>query len=273
MLHVEGNFVPILTSEAGLCLTTSNWKEVNVFAGSYYLEHLLYKPGGELLRKITDLARYLVSPGTTIINAQSLRADKKDIYLLKSPYDGSRIRLTSVDVYELIHHLKPNIVILPQKMVHNFPQIWDNWDQSIIPFIDVNDLEEQNIKQAHGVYFNHFNLLNEEQLNQWLHVPRYAVGNFDLELIKKLREQGIGFIETDEPAKAALRGRVYSRSGEVDLTNLETRMQFQTIDKHCICPTCKQQFTQAYLHHLLQHTPLLCQRLLIQHNVFYVQNI
>ena len=47
-------------------------------------------------------------------------------------------------------------------------------------------------------------------------------------------------------------------------------MQFETIDPECTCPTCSQQFTKAYLHHLLQQTPLLCHRLLIQHNVFWM---
>lgn len=272
MLAAVQNFLPVLTSEAGLCLTTANWQEAKVTAASFSLERLLYKPGQDVLKKISDLSDYLVWPDFIVLNAASLVANKEGIYTLKSPYDGSRIKFNLGDLISLIQHLKPNAVILPQHITQDFPQIWDNWNDAIVPFIHVDDLKKHALVKTHGVYFNVMTELDWEQLNRWAHVPRYIMGSFDSELIWCLHNKGIEFIETDEPAQAALQGKVYSRVGDVDLTDPKTQMKFELIDADCVCPTCSQQFTCAYLHHLLQHTPLLCQRLLIQHNVFYVQN-
>ena len=273
MLAAIQNFIPVLTSEAGLCLTMANWHEVKITAASYSLEQLLYKPGQDVLEKISDLALYLACPGTVVINAMSLIANKEKVYVLKSTYDGSRIKLTSERLIELIHHLKPNAVILPKNILRDFPKIWDNWDDAIVPFIDVNDLKKHEVVKSHGVYFNVLDELNWEQLDQWSHLARYMIGRFDPELIKRLRDKGIEFIETDEPTQAATQGKVYSQIGTVDLTDSKTQMQFEMIDAECGCPTCSQQFTRAYLHHLLQHTPLLCQRFLIQHNVNAVNRL
>ncbi|WP_454780673.1 queuine tRNA-ribosyltransferase [Legionella sp. WA2022007384] len=272
MLAAIQNFIPVLTSEAGLCLTTANWQEAKVTAASYSLESLLYKPGRDVLQKISDLANYLACPGMMVINASSLIANKEKVYVLKSPYDGSRVKLTSWELIELIQHLKPNVVLLPKNIMRDFPQIWDNWDEKIVPFIHSDDFEKHAVIKPHGVYFKILNEPNWVQLEQWSHIPRYVVGYFDAELIQRLRHLEIGFIETDEPAQAAMQGRVYSNTGTVDLMDAKTAMQFELIDANCVCPTCSQQFTRAYLHHLLNHTPLLCQRFLIQHNVFYVQN-
>ncbi|MBI2786156.1 MAG: tRNA-guanine transglycosylase [Legionella longbeachae] len=272
MLHAKQSFIPILTSEAGLSLTTENWQEVNITTVCYYLESLLFKPGKDILQKITDLREYLAWSGGIVLNAMTLVINKEGIVVLKSPYDGSRIKLNLLDLLELILHLKPQAVVLPKNILQDFSQIWENWNEAIVPFIHVSDLERQNVVKPHGVYFNqNFSEVNWKQLEEWAHLPRYIIGNFDPILIQELQEKGIEFIESDEPAKAAMQGKVYSRAGNVDLTDKKTQMQFEPIDTHCACPTCSQQLSKAYLYHLLQNTPLLCQRFLIQHNIFYVQ--
>ena len=64
--------------------------------------------------------------------------------------------------------------------------------------------------------------------------------------------------------------------------NAKKQVRFKTIDgshktieveesENCSCETCSQGFTRAYFHHLLQHTPLLAQRFLVIHNVFFTQ--
>ena len=270
MLAAVQNFIPVVTTEAGLCLTAENWKEAKVNAVSYSIESLLHKPGIALLKSLPDLAHYLGWSGSIILNASMLVANKEGIYTLRSPYDGSKLKLTVIELIDLLLHLKPNAVILPKNCAQDYPQIWDNWVDSITPFLSVSDLQRQDVPRAHGAYFNYTNESVLDELDQWSHLPRYVAGDFEPELIQRLRAKEIEFIETDEPAKAAINGRVYSHSGVVDLTDGITRMQFEVIDSECACPVCAQQFTKAYFHHLLQHTPLLCQRLLIQHNAFWM---
>lgn len=264
------NFIPVLTSEAGLCLTAENWQEAKVTTVSYSLEFLLHKPGVALLKKITDLRHYLGWSGTLILNAMSLVANREGVYTLKSPYDGSKTKLTAFELIELIQHLKPDAVVLPKNILQDYPHIWDAWSDSIMPFIHADDLRFHEVVRSYGVYFNYVDESTIAQLDHWSHVARYVTGTLNVELIQTLRAKGIKLIETDEPARAAFCGQVYSQNGVVDLTSMSTAMQFETIDPDCVCPTCSQRFTKAYFHHLLQHTPLLCQRFLIQHNVFWM---
>lgn len=270
MLDSEHNFIPVMTSNAGLCLTALNWQEVKVTTASYSLESLLYKPGQEVLKKITDIKHYLGWSGAVVLNASSLIAHREGVYALKSPYDGSRIKLSAQELIELIQHLKPDAIILPKNILQDCPQFWDTWHDAIVPFFYHSDLLAQTIEREYGVYFNVSNESEFALLDQWSYRPRYVMGTIDTALIEVLRTKGISLIETDEPAKDALHGQVYSRTGNIDLMNSNTELQFEPIDPDCTCPSCSQKFTKAYFHHLLQHTPLLCQRLLIQHNVFWM---
>jgi len=278
MVIAVQNFIPVLTSEAGSCLTTANWQEINVSTLSCSLESLLFKPGQALFKqkKIADLSHYLGWSGSIVLNAMMLKSNKDGIYLLSSPYDGSKIKLTSLELIEFIGRLKPDFVILPKNIILDYPEICDNWTDAIMPFFSAEVLQQYDISISHGVYFNlnstaefRFNEVNRDLLDRWSHLPRYVTGMIDLEIMQQLKAKGVEYIETDVPAKLAVQGMVYSQSKIVDLKDSMTQMQFETIDPDCSCPTCSQKLTKAYLHHLLQHTPLLCQRFLLQHNVYY----
>ncbi|HAZ7572176.1 queuine tRNA-ribosyltransferase family protein [Legionella sp. PATHC032] len=275
MLSTNQNFVPVLNTEAGLCLTAANWQEINITIASCYLDLLLLKPGYSLLSKVTDFAKYLAWPGHLIINASRLVSDKNGMVILISPYDGSRIKLTNSELVHLILHIKPAAVLLPETIMNGFSGLWDQWDNTIVPFLSAVQLETLNVPGKHGVYFNlseakyNDNFLN--QLQKWSEFPLYVSGPVGADLIEDLNRTKSILIESDEPAKKAMQGIVYSREGNVDLTDESQAMNFQLIDASCSCPTCSEQLTRAYLHHLLANTPLLCQRFLIQHNAYYVQ--
>lgn len=269
MFAAVQNYIPLVTSEAGLCLTTENWQAAKVDAVSYSLEFLLYKPGLALLQNIPDLPAYLGWPGAIILNASALKANREGVYCLKSPYDGSKIKLTALQLIELLQHLRPDAVILPVNILQDCPQLWELWRVPILPFFNTDDLQSQTVPHPHGAYFQY---AHDLPLEQWAHIPRYVMGSINPDAIRHLRAMGLQYIESDVPADAAFHGTVYSQTGEVDLTRSSTRMEFETIDTACTCPVCAQQLTKAYFHHLLQHTPLLCQRFLIQHNVFWMAN-
>lgn len=78
------------------------------------------------------------------------------------------------------------------------------------------------------------------------------------------------FIESNQPAEDACSGILYTREGNINIENSDMALQFSPIDADCSCPTCKQNLTRAYLHHLLANTPLLAQRFLIMHNVHWL---
>jgi len=69
-----------------------------------------------------------------IINASRLKANKEGIITIVSPFDGSKLRLGYEQLINLIHQIKPHIVILPDTILKNYPQIWTNWNPKIIPY-------------------------------------------------------------------------------------------------------------------------------------------
>ncbi len=271
MLMTAENFIPVITSEAGLCLTAQEWQEAKVTTVSYSLEFLLHKPGKEILNKIQNLSNYVGWSGQLVLNAMSLTANKEGNYWLRSPYDGSKLMLTGDELIELILRLRPDAILLPKKIILDYPAIWENWIDTIIPFVHADDIQDDAlVKPFSGVYFND---PKDKRLEQWRHLSRYVTGATAVSEIQALRANGIDFIETNEPANSALHGKVYCRSGLVDLKNKDMELQFSVIDESCGCPVCSQKLTKAYFHHLLQHTPLLCQRFLIQHNTFWMANL
>lgn len=266
MIDSSQNIIPILTTEAGSCLTAANWHDVGVNTVTYYLDTLLLKPGLPFLSELSNLNNYLGWSGSIILNASNLTANREGIFTVISPYDGSKSKFTYSELIGLIKHLKPHAVILPPNCLKHIPNLAEGWDESIFPFIGVDDVAI-NLK-SFGMYFTIKNEDSDNTFAEWGHKARYVMGEISGRHAVDLKSQGIDFIETDSPAKLALLGTVYSGQGLEDLSSNTAAMNFTTIDASCKCPTCSQQFTKAYLHHLYHHTPLLCQRFLLQHNIY-----
>lgn len=74
---------------------------------------------------------------------------------------------------------------------------------------------------------------------------------------------------SNHPASLAYQGQVLQRESECFsvLSDL-FKQDYSFLTADCGCQTCQSGLTRAYLHHLLQHTPLLAQRYLVLHNVF-----
>jgi queuine tRNA-ribosyltransferase len=129
----------------------------------------------------------------------------------------------------------------------------------------------EQLKKPYGLHFSSIEEIKPFQ--QWAgHEEKplfYYTGDVDLSVIDQLSEIGIDFVESNKPANDGYHGRVYCSQGVFSIQQKALEMQFAAIDEHCDCPTCRQHFTRAYLHHLFDHTPLLCQRYLIQHNVHW----
>jgi len=267
--------IPVLTTSSGACLTAANWQEVGIKAVSYHLASLLLKPGYDFLKTLTDLEAYIGWQKTVVLNASLPKVNKEGLYTLRSPFDGSIVHHTLNDIITLISKLQPQFAILPQGVSQQNPQAWLSIPESVFPFFPVTDLPQHDRERPYGVYFCHdettplATLL--QQLAQYKHLPIYVSGDLNFSQMGQLIDAGVDYIESDLPAMEACHGNVYSDDGIIRLSNADQALQFELIDANCQCPTCKQQFTRAYLHHLLLQTPLLCQRFLIQHNVYFVQ--
>lgn len=266
--------VPVLTTPAGACLTVKNWEEVQVQAAAFYLDALLIKPGYSFLQHLPDLARYTAWTRCTVLNASHCIDHHHGGITLRSSFDGSRLQHSWDDILDLFNTLQPHMIILPPQTPDT---VWQHLPEASLPFISLEDskgLSAAGTRQ-HGIYARWDGKQSAKELmNQLLpsaSLPRYVTGPVDFELMQTLLEHGISYVETDLPAQHAIQGVIQGEHGTFNLTEEHYIQRFSVLTEQCSCPTCAHALTCAYLHHLFLHTPLLCHRYLIQHNVHVYQ--
>ena len=237
----EYSLIPVLTSEAGSCLTLDNWRSTGANTGVYSLEALLIKPGLVVLQDFSDLRAYTGWPGTLILNACLSTVSATGEYVVRSPYDGSVTKITPKALFALISHLQVDYVI---------------WPHSILDESMVSNSMPQFLMPGVNYFADRAPLF-------------YGIddGSFDKAKLASSTDSKMSiWIESDRPALDALQAKMYSRAGVFNLLELAYQEDFLLLDAQCACFTCREGFTRAYLHHLIQHTPLLAQRFLILHN-------
>ena len=262
--------IPVLTTGAGSCLTANNWLDAGVETASFHLAPLLVRPGYQLLCQAGDLKSYTGWAGDTVLNAALLPDKKNNGYSIRSPFDGRILKVTLEAILNLIDKLKPDKVLMPYDIDCTNTQVWKCLPIASMPFFASGD-----VAGAHGMCGLYKTQLDEENANALKDVDTliYTFGNYDLNRIKQLQSAGIYHIESDTPALDGRQGCLYTHSGEINISDKQFAENFSIISANCACIVCQQGLTLAYLHHLLANTPLLAQRLLIQHNVFYATTI
>ena len=264
------DIIPVLTTPSGSCLTAKNWQETGVTRVSYELSALLLKPGLDYLKTLFSMADYYPWEGEWVLNASTLKANSEGIFVLRSPFDGARVTCTREDIVNLIMQLKPQYAILPKGFHLVSEDCYQGMSQNTRLFIPVSEVSYYPHTFIHGLYYAGDVIEDvladiRDHQRDYPHALHYVVA--DILSMRRVAELGVNYIESDGLANEACVGRVIASEGIIDLTQQDYAMQFEVVDSECTCPTCTQQFTRAYLHHLLEHTPLLCQRMLIQHNV------
>ena len=239
------NYVPVLTSAAGSCLTAKNWVEAGVTLVSCHLSSLVIKPGLPYLKTLPNLASYIGWEGSFLLNASMPARASEGTYALRSPYDGSLVTVSTQDIVDFILQMKPHYVLLPEGFHQIGLAALNKLLEITTAFIPMDDVSNY--------------------LPEWEHGTYYVDADGSCHLTSSNGEQ---FIESDVWASDACMGKMYCREAVINLQESMYSTQFDLIDPHCQCPTCQQKFTRAYLHHLLKNTPLLCQRLLVQHNMY-----
>lgn len=228
--------VPVVSSNAGACLTMAGFKAAGIEAISWRLQDLLTKPGLVFLHKIKSLQSFCGWQGRLVLNA---RLEK---LTWRSPYDGGLIQITERQISDLIQHLAVDTLLFHQ-----------------------DSIETSLYFDEKGSFEDFLNLArNQSQPGGWLS------GNFNSMQLKALLGSTQHQIETDSPAAAAMEGTVYTEEGDVRLKDEKMKDAHSQLAKGCGCRVCQQGFTRAYFHHLLEHCPLPCHRFLIEHNLYFL---
>jgi queuine tRNA-ribosyltransferase len=259
-------FIPLLFD--GIYGTThDNWQKAGITTLSCSLQTLLCKPGLEALYQFPDLATFLNWPGSLVLNAH-LEPPRHGKYNLHSVYDGSQFQISPEELLRIIKHLKPQYVLMPLQIETLIPpDFWKDWPASIFPFFPLSSWDNDFLPTERGWTLSASDLdyLPTHKKNGYLY------GNLEYSQIKQLQKLDFMGIESNQPIVDACKGLIYTEKGLIDLKESTMAMQFEVLEANCLCETCSQSFTKAYLHHLLANTPLLAERLLIMHNVTRVQ--
>lgn len=102
--------------------------------------------------------------------------------------------------------------------------------------------------------------------------PRYLMGVGLPEDIVGAVGRGMDMFDCVIPTRYGRSGTCFTSQGRVRVTDRRYRHDAYPIDPNCACPTC-QQFSRAYLHHLLKSGELLGTMACTLHNVTYYHRL
>jgi len=109
--------------------------------------------------------------------------------------------------------------------------------------------------------------------------PRYLMGVGTPDDLVKATKLGMDMFDCVLPTRFGRHGVAFRKQEtrnklqetkfkKINLLNSKCRIDKKPIDKNCQCPTCKNNFSRAYLSHLIKEREILGVRLLTLHNLF-----
>jgi queuine tRNA-ribosyltransferase len=102
--------------------------------------------------------------------------------------------------------------------------------------------------------------------------PRYLMGvGTPVDLLNGIK-RGIDLFDCVLPTRLARHHSVFTHRGKLNLVNAKHTQDARPIDENCQCYTC-QNFSRAYLRHLIQAREILSSTLLSIHNIFILLEI
>lgn len=103
-------------------------------------------------------------------------------------------------------------------------------------------------------------------------VPRYLMGVGSADYIIEGVLRGIDMFDCVLPTRIARNGTAMTSSGNLTIRNNEFKEDFNQLDSECDCYTC-QNFSRAYLRHLINVNEILGGKLLSIHNIRYLTKL
>ena len=102
--------------------------------------------------------------------------------------------------------------------------------------------------------------------------PRYLMGVGEPTDLFEGVERGVDMFDCVLPTRLARHGHAFTLDGKINLKNAKYKEDFTKIDNECDCECC-QNYTKAYIRHLIVAKETLGQRLLSIHNLRFLIKI
>lgn len=99
---------------------------------------------------------------------------------------------------------------------------------------------------------------------------RYLMGVGDpIDIVENVI-RGVDIFDCVSPTRLARHGHVLSKYGKFNIKNAQYKNDYSPLTKECDCYTCKNNYSRAYIRHLIVANETLGQRLLSIHNIRYL---
>lgn len=98
--------------------------------------------------------------------------------------------------------------------------------------------------------------------------PVYLMGVGTPSNILEGVERGVDFFDCVYPSRNGRHGHVYTNKGRLNMLNAIHEFEMSPIDKECGCEAC-QNYSRAYIRHLLKAGEILGMRLCVLHNLYF----
>lgn len=99
--------------------------------------------------------------------------------------------------------------------------------------------------------------------------PRYLMGVGEPDDIIEGVIRGIDMFDCVIPTRLARHGHAFTKYGKINIKNKKYKEDFRKLDESCDCYTC-QNYTKAYIKHLIQSEETFGQTLLSIHNIRFL---
>ena len=102
--------------------------------------------------------------------------------------------------------------------------------------------------------------------------PRYLMGVGNPTTLVHAIAAGVDLFDCVLPTRTARMGTAFSSEGRLNLRNARFAKDFEPLDALCTCDTC-QNYSRAYIRHLIVNKEMLASILLSQHNLHYLLDL
>lgn len=102
--------------------------------------------------------------------------------------------------------------------------------------------------------------------------PRYLMGVGTPVNILEAVYRGVDLFDCVMPSRNARHGHLFTWDGIININNAKYELDESPIDPKCTCPSC-QNFSRAYIRHLMKANEMLGMRLAVIHNLHFYNHL
>ncbi len=298
-------FMPVGTSATVKGVTTDQLRELGaqvVLANTY---HLAMRPGADLVEEAGGIHRFMNYDGPMLTDSGGFQvfslADtvklSDDGVTFKSIYDGSNIHWTPEENMVIQQKIGADIAMqldqcapypAAREFVAKAVDYSSAWarrclaahtrpDQTLFGIVQGGmhrrfggfGIGGYSVGEDHEVMFETLGAVARACPEDR---PRYLMGVGNPTTLVRAVREGVDMFDCVLPTRTARMGTAFSSTGRMNMRNAKFARDFTPLDPACTCPTC-QNYTRAYLRHLVKQNEMLGAMLLSVHNLHFLLDL